>query len=222
MPEQTRFHAFGVVLKQYLSNGEPGVNDLRRDIARTRRSPVLTQFCVELHEILQGKLPVPTEEINQEFQRRAAAAVELGELDEDAAVAQFSAAEAYEMCADLWDRLELEVVDADDGGPAVSSAGTNRVLRSPLVPGDPVQALQTWMSLPMVLVFLGGTLLCILAYWAYQRASSGFVGNLLLLLTVSGFLAAAGSAALLWLRRTRYVDPDAFLPKRKDRKRADG
>jgi hypothetical protein len=216
MLEQTRFNAFNVVLKQYLSQGEPGVAELKRDIAKARRSPVLRQFCVELHDILQEKLPVPTDEINYEFQRRAAVALDEGLLDEDALVVQFTDTEAYEMCADLWDRLGLEVTDDDDVVRA-SSAGRN--MRSPLVPGDPVEALQTWISLPLVIAFLGGILLCVLSYWGYKHISTGFLSSILLFLTTMGFIATTGSAGLLWLRRTRYVDPDAFLPKKKDRKK---
>jgi hypothetical protein len=216
MVEQTAFNAFNIVLKRYLANGEPGIAELKRDLASANRSPVLTRFCAELYEILQEKLPVPTDQINVEFQRRAVEAIEAGELAEDTAAAQFTDADGYEMCADLWSRLELEVVDDESG--IRFQRPSNRRLRSPLAPGDPGEAFKTWISLPLVIGFLGGLLVCVLCYWLYGLSGPGFLGTCLLLMTLAGFLTTTGSAVLLWLRRIRYVDPDAFLSKPKERR----
>jgi hypothetical protein len=119
----------------------------------------------------------------------------------------------YEALADLWEFLDLTSGGAP-AGRAASLRSATRDRRSQLlwVDGDPVKALRAWMSLPSLVLFLAGAVVSTASWAGYHHVSVGFLRIILQLLTIAGFAAAAVGGGTLWLRRVRYVNPDAFLP----------
>ncbi|MDA5282530.1 hypothetical protein [Streptomyces sp. Isolate_45] len=198
-------------MRDYLTYGESGMEDLRTAVNARRRKPVISAFCNELQRILRDEAPVPTDVINREFRRRAKEEAEGGE-QEDPLV--YDDQQAYEALADLWEYLGLNA-DGEPEGVIGEVKSTTRNARSQLlwIDGDPVEALRTWMSWRALALFIGGAVLSTASWAGYQRIDIGFIRGLLLLLTIAGFVGASIGGGALWLRRVRYVNPDAFLPK---------
>lgn len=211
-PEGQAFHALAVVMRDYLSYGESGMEDLKDAVQVRRPKPVVNAFCKELRHVLDGEAPVPTDVINAEFRRRAGEHASDGEEPDDVLV--YDAQQAYEALADLWEYLELD----GDGEPTTGPVGALRTAarrqRSQMfwVEGDPVAALKAWMSWPSLALFVGGAVVSIVCWTFHDSVTLGFLRGLLLVLTLAGFVAAAVGGGTLWLRRVRYVNPDAFLP----------
>ncbi|MFD7712213.1 hypothetical protein ACFV6E_38850 [Streptomyces sp. NPDC059785] len=212
-PPTPSAHALAVVMRDYLSYGESGMADLKEAVHAVRRKPVINAFCRHLRQILAGEAPVPTEVINKEFQRRA----DEETADGDGTLAEptrYDDQQAYEALADLWEYLDLTPEGEPEGAvTAAKSAVTSRRSQLLWVDGDPVQALRTWMSWRSLALFLAGVVVCTVGWQAYQHVDATFLRSLLLLLTLAGFVAASIGGGALWLRRVRYVNPDAFLPK---------
>lgn len=205
-------HALAVVMRDYLSYGESGMADLKEAVHARGRKPVIGAFCRELHQILTGEAPVPTEVVNREFRRRAEEDAALGEAEAGDPV-HYDDQQAYEALADLWEYLDL----TPEGDPRTArTALKSRVekRRSQLlwIDGDPVEALRTWMSWRSLALFGAGVVLCTASWAIREQTGVGFLRGLLLLLTLVGFVMASVGGGALWLRRVRYVDPDAFLP----------
>lgn len=199
-------------MRDYLSYGESGMEDLKEAVHAVRRKPVVDAFCQQVRQILLGAAPVPTEVINKEFQRRADEEAALEEGTPVEAV-HYDDQQAYEALADLWEFLDL----APNGEPegtvtAVKSAVNQRRSQLLWVDGDPVEALRTWMSWPSLALFGVGIALSGASWAVAQRLDGGFLHGLFLLLALIGFLMASVGGGALWLRRVRYVNPDAFLP----------
>ncbi|GGN67269.1 hypothetical protein GCM10011579_039630 [Streptomyces albiflavescens] len=211
-PPAPSAHALAVVMRDYLSYGESGMADLKEAVHSRKRKPVLNAFCQELRKILAGETPVPVDVINKEFQRRAEEDAALGDGDGGDAV-HYDDQQAYEALADLWEYLDL-TPDGEPEGADTSLKAAARKGRSQLlwVDGDPVHALKTWMSWRSLALFVGGSVVCTVAWAAYRHVDVGFLRGLLLLLTIAGFATAGIGGGALWLRRVRYVNPDAFLP----------
>ncbi len=91
-------------MRDYLSYGESGMEDLRAAINSRRRKPVISAFCSELQQILMNEAPVPTEVINREFRRRAKEEAAAGDGSAEEPLT-YDDQEAYEALADLWDYL---------------------------------------------------------------------------------------------------------------------
>ncbi|MFI1648651.1 hypothetical protein ACH4XT_17160 [Streptomyces avidinii] len=212
-PQKASAHALAVVMRDYLSYGESGMEDLKTAVNARRRKPVISAFCSELQQILTNEAPVPTQVINREFRRRAKEEAAAGEDAPDEPLA-YDDQEAYEALADLWDYLGLNP-DGEPEGVDTTLKSAVRQGRSQLlwVDGDPVEALKTWMSWRSLALFLGGAALCTASWAVYERIDIDFIRGLLLLLTIIGFIGASIGGGALWLRRVRYVNPDAFLPK---------
>ncbi|WP_264924955.1 hypothetical protein [Streptomyces sp. A012304] len=221
-PPAPSAHALAVVMRDYLSYGESGMADLKEAVHAVRRKPVIGAFCQHLRQILAGEAPVPTDVINKEFQRRAEEETALG----DGTVVEpvhYDDQQAYEALADLWEYLDLTPDGEPEGAvTAVKSAVTTRRSQLLWVDGDPVEALKTWMSWRSLALFGAGTVLCIASWAGYERVDATPLRSFLLLLTLAGFVMASIGGGALWLRRVRYVNPDAFLPserKPKDERR---
>ncbi|MFH8802168.1 hypothetical protein ACH4F6_21600 [Streptomyces sp. NPDC017936] len=211
-------HALAVVMRDYLSYGESGMADLKEAVHSVRQKPVIGAFCRHLRQILAGTAPVPTDVINKEFQRRADEETALGDGTPVEPV-HYDDQQAYEALADLWEYLDLTPEGEPEG--AVTSAKTavrNRRSQLLWVDGDPVEALKTWMSWRSLALFGAGTVLCTGGWAAYQRIDATLLRSLLLLLTLAGFVMASVGGGALWLRRVRYVNPDAFLPSERKTK----
>ncbi len=195
-------------MREYLSYGESGMEDLKEAVHERRRKPVIQAFCQELRRVLGSEAPVPTELINHEFRRRA--------QQDGSELTQYDDQEAYEALADLWDFLEID----NEGKPlppkgSLREAAIQRRSQMLWVEGDPLVALKTWISWPSLALFASGVVVCIGSYTAYEAVSVGFVRILLLTLAIIGFVASAVGGGTLWLRRVRYVNPHAFLPREK-------
>ncbi len=76
----------------------------------------------------------------------------------------------------------------------------------------------SWRSLAL---FLGGAALSTASWALYARVDISFVRGLLLLLTIVGFVGASIGGGALWLRRVRYVNPDASCPRSLRRRKND-
>ncbi|GAA4684473.1 hypothetical protein GCM10023347_44480 [Streptomyces chumphonensis] len=217
-PEPT-YHALTVVLRDYLSYGESGMEDLRRDVHARVRKPVIASFCRELGRVLGGEAPVPTEAVNAEFRRRAEEHMAAGGEKVDPDALTYDDQQTYEALADLWEYLEL-TSDGEPDNALGHLRGSVRAGRSQVlwVPGDPVEALRTWMSWRSLALFLAGTVVCVASWAGYRHLDVAFLRPLLLLLTLAGFAGATVGGGALWLRRVRYVNPDAFLPAENQRK----
>ena len=220
-PPAPSTHALAVVMRDYLSYGETGMEDLKEAVHAVRRKPVVNAFCQHLRQVLLGEAPVPTDVINKEFQRRADEEAELE--GGTAEPVHYDDQQAYEALADLWEFLDL-TPDAEPNGVATAAKSAVKQRRSQLlwVEGDPVEALKTWMSWRSLALFGAGVVLSTVSWAVYQHVSVGFLRGLLLLLALIGFLMASAGGGALWLRRVRYVNPDAFLPaerKPKDERR---
>lgn len=209
-------------MRDYLSYGESGMGDLKEAVHAVRRKPVISAFCLQLRQILAGEAPVPTDVINKEFQRRADEETALGD-GTPVEPTHYDDQQAYEALADLWEYLDLTPDGEPEGAVTVAKTAA-RNGRSQLlwVDGDPVEALKTWMSWRSLALFGVGTVLCTVCWAAYERVDATFLRSILLLLTLAGFIMASIGGGALWLRRVRYVNPDAFLPterKPKDERR---
>ncbi|MCX4763819.1 hypothetical protein OG562_23190 [Streptomyces sp. NBC_01275] len=219
-PAAPSTHALAVVMRDYLSYGESGMADLKEAVHSVRRKPVINAFCQHLRRILEGEVPVPTEVINKEFERRAK---EDGPLEDGtpAEPVHYDDQQAYEALADLWEYLDL-TPEGEPEGAATAVKSAVRSGRSQLlwVDGDPLHALKTWMSWRSLALFLVGVVLCTVSWAVYERIDAAFLRSLMLLLTLAGFVMASIGGGALWLRRVRYVNPDAFLPS--ERKAKDG
>ncbi|GHE07326.1 hypothetical protein [Streptomyces alanosinicus] len=221
-PPAPSTHALAVVMRDYLSYGEAGMEDLKEAVHAVRRKPVINAFCQHVRQILLGEAPVPTEVINKEFQRRADEETALGEGTPVEAV-YYDDQQAYEALADLWEFLDLDP-DGESAGAVASVKSAVKQRRSQLlwIEGDPVEALRAWMSWPSLALFGAGVVLSTASWTVSQHVDAGFLHGLLLLLALVGFLMAMVGGGALWLRRVRYVNPDAFLPtprKPKDERR---
>ncbi|MGW0704891.1 hypothetical protein ACWD4G_02760 [Streptomyces sp. NPDC002643] len=206
-------HALAVVMRDYLSYGESGMADLKEAVHAVRRKPVISAFCQHLRRVLEGEVPVPTDVINKEFERRAK---EDGPAEDGTPVepVRYDEQQAYEALADLWEYLDLNP-DGEPEGAVTEAKAAVRSGRSQIlwVDGDPIQALKTWMSWRQLALFLVGVVLCTVSWAVYGRLEVAAVRGLMLLLTIVGFVMASIGGGALWLRRVRYVNPDAFLPK---------
>ncbi|WP_189135073.1 hypothetical protein [Wenjunlia tyrosinilytica] len=214
------FHALAVVMRDYLSYGEDGIEDLKTQVQARRRKPVINAFCEELHRILSYEAPIPTDLINGEFVRRVEEEYSAkGEDPAEVDVVQYTDQQAYEALADLWEYLELTA----EGGStskvtALRSAVKDKRSQLLWVEGDPVQALRSWVSWRPLALCVAGVALCIGSWTAHTHVGNGTLRGLLLLLTLIGFVAASIGGGTLWLRRVRYINPDAFLPVEKEPK----
>ncbi|WP_055494480.1 hypothetical protein [Streptomyces sp. TP-A0356] len=205
-------HALAVVMRDYLSYGESGMADLKEAVHSRSRKPVIGAFCQELRQILAGEAPVPTGVINREFQRRADEDAALGEGDGGDAV-HYDDQQAYEALADLWEYLDLTAEgEPHDTRAALKSAARKGRSQLLWIDGDPVHALRTWMSWRSLALFVVGVVLCTVSWAVRERIDVTFLRGLLLLLSLAGFVMAGIGGGALWLRRVRYVNPDAFLP----------
>ncbi|MFG2330122.1 hypothetical protein ACGFMM_10895 [Streptomyces sp. NPDC048604] len=206
-------HALAVVMRDYLSYGESGMADLKEAVHAVRRKPVLNAFCQHVRRILEGEVPVPTDVINKEFERRAKEDGP-GEDGKPQEPVHYDDQQAYEALADLWEYLDLNP-DGEPEGAATELKSAMRSGRSQMlwIEGDPLQALKTWMSWRQLALFVVGTVLCTVSWAIYRNVDASVVRSITLLLTIAGFVMASIGGGALWLRRVRYVNPDAFLPK---------
>ncbi|MFE9098009.1 hypothetical protein [Streptomyces sp. NPDC007264] len=211
-PPTPSAHALAVVMRDYLSYGESGMADLKEAVHSRSRKPVIGAFCQELRQILAGEVAVPTGVINREFRRRAEEDAALGQGDGDDPM-HYDDQQAYEALADLWEYLDLTPEGEPHDAHSVLKA-TVKKSRSQLlwIDGDPVQALRTWMSWRSLALFVAGVVVCTVSWAVRERVDVTFLRSLLLLLTIAGFAMAGIGGGALWLRRVRYVNPDAFLP----------
>ncbi|NKS56357.1 hypothetical protein GS504_01845 [Rhodococcus hoagii] len=215
--QSTTYPALSYVMREYLSYGEAGVEDLRNQVNRRNRSPQIEAFCVELHQILIAALPTPTEVINESMEERETAYNSARPVDEPAVqLPRYDEQGAYEACAELWDALGLEV-DAGESDIVASAAPATAAARrrptSIVFSADAGEALATWWSWRL---FAGFSLGVVLGFGSWKVANLIPVAWLAIPfwgLAIIGIFGGMISGFALWQRRVRFANPDAYLPR---------
>ncbi|OIV39150.1 hypothetical protein BIV57_02130 [Mangrovactinospora gilvigrisea] len=211
------FHALTVVLRDYLSYGQNGMEDLKETVHARRRPPVIEAFCNEIQQILSGQAAVPTALINQEFQRRAREEVsqdgEGSKAPDEDDVIQYTDQQAYEAIADLWEYLDLSAEGKVEHRTAAMRQAAVAKAKTNWIEGDPVATFKSWASWKHIGLAVAGVLICMISWTIYTHIGNGFLRALLLPITIVSFCCGAYGAVMLWLSRLRYVNPQALLPR---------
>lgn len=195
------FRGMEFVAREYLVYGAEGIKQLREDLRSRRRPPMLDRFTVELYSVLTGDLPEPTKVVNKALS------------DADIQVSYTDSGLLQELNT-LWAELDLETPEVE-GGVGVAARRRKQHL---WVDGDPTVAMRTWISPLYLVLFICGAVVSLVS-WQVASHTGGIVRGLFWFITLVGFAAGVIGGGALYLRRARYQDPDAFLPKPKDSRR---
>lgn len=208
--------ALVAIMRDYISYGEPGMRELKKALRLRNPPPLVTIFARDLYSIITRETPVPTKTVNTELRNRWEQSVEEGTVEaadpegDTTAPAPYNNQACYEALVDLWDYLELEATSDVTGGPPEPKS---RSLKG-VWDRDPKETFKGWWHKSAGITFVGGIVITIVTYLlAYNWWQGGIIHKLMLVFCLMGAIAAGAAATFLWVRRARFINPDAFAGK---------
>ncbi len=207
--------ALVAIMRDYISYGHPGMLDLKKALRLRNPPPLVTIFARDLYAIIMRDVPVPTATVNSELAAGWEKLVSEGKIEaevdgESTASVPYDTQGCYEALVDLWEYLQLEAsTDADTGASTPRARSLKGAWNR-----NPAETFKAWWHKGAATAFIAGSLFSTATYLlAYHWWQGGLIHKFMLVFSLIGFLVGAGGATFLWLRRARWINPDAFAGK---------